>query len=63
MPINIVELLVKNNIDLNIIKNTEIIILKVEIVQILHHKFYLKVEDLEKILLGIMMVVVQLEHG
>ncbi len=37
------------NMDINTIKNIETIILKGEIVQILHLKFYLKEENSEKL--------------
>ncbi len=56
MLINIAEPLVMENMDINIIKNIEIITLKGEIVQILHLKFYLKEENSEKTQPGTMIL-------
>ncbi len=51
------------NMNINIIKNIEIITLKEEIVQILHLKFYLREENLEKTLPGTTILRELLELG
>ncbi len=63
MQINIVELLAMGNMDINTIKNIEIITLKEEIVQILRLKFYLREGNLEKTLPGTMILKELLELG
>jgi hypothetical protein len=63
MHIDIVVQQQMKNMVLNLIKITKILILMEAIVQILHHKYYMKVVDLRKMIHGTIIMDRELRHG